>query len=398
MIKRNPVYDVRGRTAEEIRADAVLESRSWAPKLTAREQRDYNVCAAMADEALPAGAQKSKEGGLFREISGEIEKNLPQNIVRHGGSLYFNMRKLVQRLQPALVSDVSGSGQELAFLQPMEFIELLRNAMVVRKLGAQVLSNLVGNIAFPRQTAAGELTWTAEGAGSDIDDTALSLDQLVMTPKTAMSTSAYSRQLLRQSSIDVQNMVEQDLAFVNALGIDAAAIKGGGDKEPVGILETEGVTTVDLGEEGAIPTFGSLLDLLTAVEGANVPIVRGGYLATPAIRGKLKQTPVVGTYPTMIWQATRPEELMGFPAFASNQVPKDLVKGSPPTTDLHAIIFGSWEQLIIGEWGVLELLVDPYRLKKQGVIEVTSFMMADVGLRHPEAFAVIRDARLTEPD
>jgi hypothetical protein len=54
--------------------------------------------------------------------------------------------------------------------------------------------------------------------------------------------------------------------------------------------------------------------------------------------------------------------------------------------------------LIIGEWGVLELLVDPYRLKKQGLIEVTSFMMADVGLRHPEAFAVIRDARLTEPD
>jgi hypothetical protein len=49
---------------------------------------------------------------------------------------------------------------------------------------------------------------------------------------------------------------------------------------------------------------------------------------------------------------------------------------------------------MIGEWGVIEIIVDPYRLKKQGVIEVTSFVMVDVAVRHPVAFAAIQDARV----
>jgi hypothetical protein len=46
--------------------------------------------------------------------------------------------------------------------------------------------------------------------------------------------------------------------------------------------------------------------------------------------------------------------------------------------------------LYIGEWGALELIVDPYRLKKQGMIEVTSFQMVDVMVRRPTAFAVCK--------
>jgi hypothetical protein len=44
---------------------------------------------------------------------------------------------------------------------------------------------------------------------------------------------------------------------------------------------------------------------------------------------------------------------------------------------------------------VIELIVDPYRLKKQGMIEVTSFQMVDVLARQPAQFAAIQDARTT---
>ena len=58
----------------------------------------------------------------------------------------------------------------------------------------------------------------------------------------------------------------------------------------------------------------------------------------------------------------------------------------------HAIVFGHWAQLLIGEWGAMEIIVDPFRLKKQGMIEITSFQMADVDKRYAQSFCVISDA------
>ena len=86
-------------------------------------------------------------------------------------------------------------------------------------------------------------------------------------------------------------------------------------------------------------------------------------------------------------------DLIGYKALVSNQVPQNLVTLDSSHSDCHAIIFGVWPSLIVGEWGVLEIISDPYSLKKQGLIEVTSFQLVDVMLRHPEQFAAILDAR-----
>jgi hypothetical protein len=71
----------------------------------------------------------------------------------------------------------------------------------------------------------------------------------------------------------------------------------------------------------------------------------------------------------------------GYRAEASNQVSKTLGGGSE-----HGIVFGVWSQLIVGEWGAVEIITDPYALKKQGMIEVTEFLMVDIALRYAEAF------------
>jgi hypothetical protein len=92
----------------------------------------------------------------------------------------------------------------------------------------------------------------------------------------------------------------------------------------------------------------------------------------------------------MIWPSDNTP--YGYRGEFSNQAPSGLTKGG--NSDCHAIIFGNWRDLLIGEWGVLELIVDPYRLKKQGVIEVTSFLMVDVALRYPVSFAACLDARI----
>jgi hypothetical protein len=62
----------------------------------------------------------------------------------------------------------------------------------------------------------------------------------------------------------------------------------------------------------------------------------------------------------------------------------------------RAVINGSGVEgqpnLVIGEWGLIEIVVDPYKLT-QGMIEVTSFQIADLALQTPSAFGVIADAK-----
>jgi hypothetical protein len=82
----------------------------------------------------------------------------------------------------------------------------------------------------------------------------------------------------------------------------------------------------------------------------------------------------------------------GYRAVASNQVPSNLTKGTA-TTVCSAVIFGAWPQLMVGQFGNgYEVLVDPLRLKKQAMIELTAYTFADVAIRQPKAFATIVDA------
>jgi len=80
----------------------------------------------------------------------------------------------------------------------------------------------------------------------------------------------------------------------------------------------------------------------------------------------------------------------GYRARSSNQVTKNSTKGSSGAT-LHTLIRGIFETMVIGMWGSgFELVVDPYRLKKQGMIELTTFMLTDVTLKYPVAFVVAK--------
>jgi HK97 family phage major capsid protein len=325
---------------------------------------------------------------LEEEVSRECAKRLgisPRGILIPTG-LRFGQRAL---------TTTAGAGGQLVFTQAGSLIELLRNATQVGKLGARIISGLIGGpVIFPKQLTAGTLSWVQESPGSDVADSDLTTGAATLTPKSAVSTTAYSRQLLAQSSIDVEALVRADLVAVNAQGIDKAAIQGAGTLEPLGILGTTGIGLVEIGADGGYPTADHLQDLQSKVFAANSRIDSLGFLTTPGVKGYFRKTLRIpsSSFPVFIWQETRPDELQGYRAYASNNVPSTLTKGSK--SDCHAIILGNWSDLIIGEWGVVEIIVDPYRLKKQAVIEITSFIMVDVTLRHPEAFAAIKDARI----
>lgn len=382
-------FFAEGKTVADFRA-AVLEKQRAAQSqtptpgapvvdLTEREKKEYSISRAILTQSdLMRG---ERVNSFEMEVSEEIRKKIGHNLKLRGGVLVptgVAMRG-VQMQRTSLTSGGSATGSKLVFTEAGSFIELLRNQAKVIMLGATMLPGLQGNVAFPRQSAAGSTSWVGENPGADVAESNLQIDQVTLTPKTLMSRQSYSRQLLAQGVVNVDGLVTQDIATNNALELDRVSIHGSGSSnQPTGLYSMSGVNPVAFG--GSV-TFAKLVDMETAITTANADIGVMAYLTTPGVKGKAKQTQEFsGTNGVAVWHGA---EMNGYRAEASNQVSSTLGAG----TNEHGILFGVWSELLIGEWGAMELLPDPFTLAAQGLIRVISFLMADINARHAAAFA-----------
>lgn len=269
------------------------------------------------------------------------------------------------------------------------FIELLRNKMKVREAGATILTGLQGNIAIPRQTSGATAYWVAEAASPTESQQAF--DQLTMSPNTVGAFTDFSRKLMLQSTLDVEAFVRNDLAVTLALEIDRVAINGSGSgAEPEGILNASGIGDVAGGTNGLIPAFDHFVDLETDVSVANADVGSLRYMTNAAVRGVTKKTLADAGSGQYVWPRNS-TEINGYEVSVSNQVPSNLTKGSASGI-ASAILFGNWADLIIGEWGGLSLLVDPYTGGTAGTVRVIALQDIDLGIRHVASFSAMQDA------
>lgn len=343
--------------------------------LTPEEKRNYSMARAILS-ALDG------EASFEREVSDEISKRIgkkPRNdraIFVPTGVALGPAAQQYQRTP--LTTAGAATGADILFTEPGSFIDMLRARAKVFQLGATLLPGLTGAVAFPKQTGAGTLYWLGENPGSDVTESNISLDQVVLSPNTAMAQQGYSRQLLRQSAGVVDQLVTNDLRRTAALGIDRAVIHGAGGDEPTGIYIASGVNAVPFG--GAV-TYPKVVQMETEVAMDDADIGEMAYLTTPGVRGAAKTTQkFTGTNGMAIWEGN---EMNGYRAEASTQVRSNMGGG----TNEHGIVFGVWPQVIVGEWGAMEILTDPYTLAGRGLIRLVLFLMADVALRYPEAFS-----------
>lgn len=212
-----------------------------------------------------------------------------------------------------------------------------------------------------------------------------------MSPKTIGAFTDISRRLTLQSSLDVEAMVNRDLATVLGLGIQQAAINGSGaSNQPSGLL-TQITASVIGGTNGAAPTWANIIKLETDVAVGNADVGTLGYLTNARVRGKLKSTEKFGSTNGMPVYEAGSEPLNGYRAGITNAVPSNLVKGSSGST-CSAIIFGNFADLIIGMWGGLDIMVDPYTGSTAGTIRVVALQDVDIALRNVASFATMVDA------
>ena len=251
------------------------------------------------------------------------------------------------------------------------FIEQLRNQSVVARLGARLLTGLVGNVDIPKQTAGSTFAWLAEnGASTDSD---LTIGQVSLSPKTIGGAIPMTRRLLKQGTPDAEMLARSDLIQGAALAIDVGALSGtGAAGQPLGIMNTTGINTQAIADlANGFPTFAEMVGFETAVLTDNALMGAMNYVTTPAIQGHMKTTFVDTGSGIRIQQDG---QVNGYNSTATNQL------------SAKSILFGNFNDCLIGMWGVLDLSVDTSTLASSGGIVVRAFQDVDVAVRHAESF------------
>lgn len=390
--------------------------------MSKKDVEQFSFCRALLAAADPMNAHKvapfelecsraaQDKRGDSRDKSREAAITIPVDVLMRGIAMNEAMagavaRQLIQRAQQRgndvayrdLVAGTANAGGNLVATELLgsSFIDLLRNAMVLDALGVTWLRDLNGNIAIPSQTGAATGYWVAEnGAPTESQQT---IGQVTMTPKTVGAFTDYSRRLLLQSSLDVEAFVRADLAAIVGLTIQLAAINGSGaSNQPTGLLNTSGIGSVAGGTNGLAPTYAHMVDLETAVADANADFGRLAYLTNTKVRGKLRKTEEFATTngkPVWTSAAGRPGvgEVLGYEALTTNSVPSNLDKGTS-TGVCSAIMFGNWADLMIGMWGGLDVMLDPYTGATAGTKRVIALQDVDVAVRRVASFSAMKDA------
>jgi HK97 family phage major capsid protein len=359
-----------GHTVEQFQAE-VLRNLSLKPLptaaigMTAKEGQRYSVL-----RAIRALTDKDwTHAGFERECHNAILKRSGMGEAPNNG--FFVPYEVQKRDMSAGTANAGGvlvATDNLA----SSFIDLLRNRAVVAQLGATMLSGLQGNVTIPKQTAGGTAYWLTNETTA-ITESQQTLGQLSMTPKNVGAYTEISRQLMMQSSPAADMLVMNDLSRVLALAIDLAALEGSGASgQPTGISNTGSIGAVT----GTTLAYAGILEFQTDVAAANALAGNCAYVTTPAVAALLAARQRFSSTDTPLWQGNVLDGTMsGFRAMSTNQV------------TAASMIFGDFSQVVIGEWGMLELALNPYANFTAAISGVRAIQTVDVGIRYAGAFA-----------
>lgn len=340
-------------------------------------------------------AMRSKVLGQKLEgVEGEMDVEARNEVQKFGRSVEgIGLPSSFINVKRDLVVGTDTAGGFTVATELGEMIPYLQPRLTAIQLGATVLSGLTANLDLPRNNGITSATW--EGETDENAESDPTFDKLSLTPNRLGAYTDFSKQLLVQSEISpsVEVFVRRQLERAIAIALDSAAINGSGSgNQPTGILNTSGIGDVAIGTNGGNPTRDHLIDLISALAVDNADMGNLSFLTTPGVRGKLQKTKTDAGSGLFVWN--NPTNLMGYNAAVSTQVPSTLDKGTS-TGVCHAILFGNWSELMVAQWGGLDIVVNPYTKAKNAVVEVVANSWWDIALRHAESFAAVKDATIT---
>lgn len=350
------------------------------------EQRDFSLL-----RCIHAIVENNwSEAGFEREVCQQMAKHHKN---RKTGGYLIPTRLLNTR--NALLAGVAKSGQELVPTELSGFLPSLRARIFARQLGAQLITGLEGNVGFPALDLSDAAYWIQETV-SAVEATYTSR-QVPMSPKGLGTYVDISRTLLKQSSVDVEAKIRDDFAAAIARAIDRAIIAGTGTAgQPKGLLSYGDNEIFILDLKSAEVAYPNAVQLETEVEANDADIGTLAYLTNPKLKGIMKLKPKHAQAAAgFMWEESGvPGEgiVNGYRARASTLVPE--AAGNPATTLVSSLIYGAWDQILIGEWGVMEIDADKSRKFLDGGVTVRAIYDTDIAIAHTKAFAIAKNIKI----
>jgi HK97 family phage major capsid protein/HK97 family phage prohead protease len=365
------IEEFRGELLEAVGSTRALEEKEIG--MSQKEVKKFSLMRAIHALANPTD-RRAQEAAAFEfecsRAAAEAYGRTAQGILLPAEVMRNWKRDLNSSDDSALFTDDFRGG---------DFIDALRNASSVMQAGARMLSGLSGDVKIPKKTTAASAAWIASEGGA-ASESEMTVGSVTMTPKSIGSFTDISRQLMIQSSLDVEALVRDDLAQAIALAIDLGALAGSGSSgQPTGIKNTGGINVVDFGTApDLIPTWAQVVEMETKVREDNALGNGGAYIANATMYGALKAVEKAANTAQFVVGADG--NMNGYNTIVSNQV---------ASGDLY---FGDFQNnLLIGFFGGLDIVVDPYTASTTGTVRVVALQSCDVAVRHAAAFCLGND-------
>lgn len=247
----------------------------------------------------------------------------------------------------------------------VEFADLLtplRAKNVLVAAGAKYMSGLIGDVQVPIM-GAGNVTW--EGEVASAQEAGYTFTSKKLQPKRLTAYVDISKQFLVQDSIGAEQAIRADIVAAINSKLESTILGSaqGSTTTPAGIFYGQ--------TPKKITTFEDICNLEASIEDANV-IGECKYVMSNKAKAALRNMPKSSKSTQLVMENG---EVDGTPVLNTSNV------------EAQNIAYGDWNNLAIGQWGAIDLVVDPYTLAKDGQVRIVINAFFDAITLRPEAFA-----------
>jgi HK97 family phage prohead protease len=367
---------------QEVRAERFVDASAVQGKLSKSEARDlakFNLIKAINE------ARSGKLTGVEAEINQEGLNEKRMLGVEARDMHAINLPEMLFKRTQSVTGGSGGNlGGDLVFTEPGRYIDFLYpNTPLLSQVS--VAENLVGNVDFPKQTAAYTLNWQTETGTDSAQD--ITFDKVTMSPKRAVITASMSNQLLRQEySRGIEQRIINQLNLSFNKGLENVILNGtGSSNQPSGIYTELAAQALTI---GAID-YADLIAFESALANADALSGNLAYVTHPAVLAKLKQTKLDAGSGRFLVEGTLSPVMTanGYNILSTTLSPVN----ATPSPDEYGMIFGNWSDVQVGFWGGATLMVDPYTNMKSSIVEVYLERFMDVAVLRNASFALATD-------
>ena len=254
---------------------------------------------------------------------------------------------------------VEGNGQEIVAQDKLNILAPLKANLVLSAAGANYMTGLVGNVSIPSYSGsnvgwAGEIEAAKDGSGT--------FSEVVLEPKRITAYIDVSKQFLIQDSVSAEALIRADIvnAISHKLEETILGNEAGNNKQPKGIFN--GATALDE------VSYEAMVDMVKTLEEANVS---GDfkYIFSPSAKARLKTTKKYAGSGLFVLENG---EIDGIPVLS--------------TSACKGVLLGKFDDYVIGQWGSIDLTIDPYSQATNGNVRLVVNAYFDAKPRRAEAF------------